>query len=179
MNQINMGLTVRTSIEEDMSQLTSMLEDAIALLAMNNIDQWQNGSISSEILLNAILKDQAFVWEQTDSGLIAGFCVLEEYDETYENLAEGEWTVNGSYFAIHRFMVSQQMRGGKVTGEMFMDIKKMAKINGIASLRIDTHPDNVMMQKVLARNGFEHTGLIYLPSGSSRLTYEYDLANLR
>lgn len=176
MSHINMGLALRGSIESDMAQLTGMLEDAIALLAMNNIDQWQNGTIFSEILLDAIMHDQAFVWEQRDSTGIAGFCVLDTYDELYENLAEGEWTVPGSYLAIHRVMVSQHLRGRKVTTQMFLDIKKMGIVNNVDSLRIDTHPDNIMMQKTLKRNGFVRTGLLYMPSGSSRYTYEFDLS---
>lgn len=176
MSHINMGLALRGSIESDMAQFTGMLEDAIALLAMNNIDQWQNGTISSEILLDAIMHDQAFVWEQRDSTGIAGFCVLDTYDELYENLAEGEWTVPGSYLAIHRVMVSQHLRGRKVTTQMFLDIKKMGIVNNVDSLRIDTHPDNIMMQKTLKRNGFVRTGLLYMPSGSSRYTYEFDLS---
>lgn len=176
MSHINMGLALRGSIESDMAQLTGMLEDAIALLAMNNIDQWQNGTISSEILLDAIMHDQAFVWEQRDSTGIAGFCVLDTYDELYENLAEGEWTVPGSYLAIHRVMVSQHLRGRKVTTQMFLDIKKMGIVNNVDSLRIDTHPDNIMMQKTLKRNGFVRTGLLFMPSGSSRYTYEFDLS---
>ncbi|MGY0836468.1 GNAT family N-acetyltransferase [Aerococcus urinaeequi] len=176
MSQINMGLALRGSVESDMTQLTCMLEDAIALLAMNSIDQWQNGTISREILLDAIMHDQAFVWEQRDSGGIAGFCVLDTYDELYENLVEGEWIVSGSYLAIHRVMVSKHLRGSKVTTQMFLDIKKMGILNNIDALRIDTHPDNIMMQKTLKRNGFVRTGLLYMPSGSPRYTYEFDLS---
>lgn len=176
MSHINMGLALRESVESDMAQLTGMLEDAIALLAMNNIDQWQNGTISNEDLLDAIMHDQSFVWEQRDTTGIAGFCVLDTYDEPYENLAEGEWTVKGPYLSIHRVMVSQHLRGRKVTSQMFLDIKKMGVVNNITSLRIDTHPDNVMMQKTLKRNGFVRTGLLYMPSGSPRYTYEFDLS---
>lgn len=101
---------------------------------------------------------------------------MDTYDELYENLAEGEWTVPGSYLAIHRVMVSQHLRGRKVTTQMFLDIKKMGIVNNVDSLRIDTHPDNIMMQKTLKRNGFVRTGLLYMPSGSSRYTYEFDLS---
>ena len=173
-----MGLALRESVESDMAQLTGMLEDAIALLAMNNIDQWQNGTISNEDLLDAIMHDQGFVWEQRDATGIAGFCVLDTYDELYEEtLAEGKWTVEGPYLSIHRVMVSQHLRGRKVTSQMFLDIKKMGIVNNITSLRIDTHPDNVMMQKTLKRNGFVRTGLLYMPSGSPRYTYEFDLSH--
>ncbi|MFV8290507.1 GNAT family N-acetyltransferase [Aerococcus viridans] len=177
MSHIKMGLALRQSVEGDMAQLAKMLEDAIALLAMNNVDQWQNGTISSKMLLDAIMHDQAFVWEQRDATGIAGFCVLNTYDELYEEtLAEGEWTVDGPYLAIHRVMVSQHLRGRKVSTQMFLDIKKMGVDSNIASLRIDTHPDNIIMQKTLKRNGFVRTGLLYMPSGSPRYTYEFDLS---
>lgn len=177
MSHIKMGLALRQSVEGDMAQLTKMLEDAIALLALNNVDQWQNGTISSKILLGAIMHDQGFVWEQRDTAGIAGFCVLDTYDQLYEEpLAEGKWTVEGPYLAIHRVMVSQHLRGRKVSTQMFLDIKKMGIVNNIASLRIDTHPDNIIMQKTLKRNGFVRTGLLYMPSDSPRYTYEFDLS---
>ncbi|WP_290490744.1 MULTISPECIES: GNAT family N-acetyltransferase [unclassified Aerococcus] len=177
MSHIKMGLAPRQSVEGDLAQLTKMLEDAIALLAVNNVDQWQNGTISSKMLLDAIIQGQGFVWEQRDTTGIAGFCVLDTYDELYEvPLAEGKWTVEGPYLAIHRVMVSQHLRGRKVSTQMFLDIKKMGVVNNIASLRIDTHPDNIIMQKTLKRNGFARTGLLYMPSGSPRYTYEFDLS---
>lgn len=177
MSHIKMGLAIRQSVEGDITQLAKMLEDAIALLATNNVDQWQNGTISSKILLDAIMHDQGFVWEQRDATGIAGFCVLDTYDELYEEtLAEGKWTVEGPYLAIHRVMVSQHLRGRKVSTQMFLDIKKIGVVNNIASLRIDTHPDNILMQKTLKRNGFVRTGLLYMPSGSPRYTYEFDLS---
>ena len=40
------------------------------------------------------------------------------------------------------------------------------------NLRIDTHRDNIPMQKVLKRNGFEYCGIIYLENGDERLAYQ-------
>lgn len=39
-------------------------------------------------------------------------------------------------------------------------------------LRIDTHEDNIVMQKVLQKNGFERCGIIYTDDGTARLAYE-------
>lgn len=176
MNHLDMGLVLRNAVETDMIQLTGMLEDAIALLAKNNVDQWQNGTLSSELLLGAVLTKEAYVWEERDMGAIAGFCVINTTDDLYDQaLSEGKWRVEGSYLAIHRVMVSQHIRGLKTSTQMFLDIKKMGIINGVQSLRVDTHPDNLLMQKALIRNGFVRTGLLYMPSGSPRYTYDFDL----
>ena len=40
------------------------------------------------------------------------------------------------------------------------------------NLRIDTHRDNIPMQKCLIRNGFEYCGVIYLANGDERLAYQ-------
>ena len=40
------------------------------------------------------------------------------------------------------------------------------------NLRIDTHRDNVVMQHMLDKNGFQYCGIIYLEDGSERLGYQ-------
>ena len=40
------------------------------------------------------------------------------------------------------------------------------------SLKIDTHKDNIPMQKVLLRNGFKFCGIIHLENGDERLAYQ-------
>ena len=40
------------------------------------------------------------------------------------------------------------------------------------NLRIDTHRDNVVMQHMLDKNGFQYCGIIYLEDGSERMGYQ-------
>lgn len=42
-------------------------------------------------------------------------------------------------------------------------------------LRIDTHHDNIVMQNLLKKNGFQYCGIIYLEDGSPRLAYQKNL----
>jgi len=39
-------------------------------------------------------------------------------------------------------------------------------------LKIDTHRDNVIMQRALEKSGFTYCGIIYLKDGSERLAYQ-------
>ena len=39
-------------------------------------------------------------------------------------------------------------------------------------LRADTHEDNKIMQKVVLKNGFQETGIIYVEDGTPRIAYE-------
>jgi RimJ/RimL family protein N-acetyltransferase len=42
----------------------------------------------------------------------------------------------------------------------------------IDHLRIDTHRDNVVMQHLIDKNGFQRCGIIYLANGDPRIAYE-------
>ena len=43
---------------------------------------------------------------------------------------------------------------------------------GMDSVRIDTHEGNVVMRRMLEKNGFVHCGTIYLMNGDARVAYE-------
>ena len=40
------------------------------------------------------------------------------------------------------------------------------------NLKIDTHRDNVVMQNMLKKNGFQSCGIIHVQDGSERLAYQ-------
>jgi RimJ/RimL family protein N-acetyltransferase len=40
------------------------------------------------------------------------------------------------------------------------------------NLKIDTHRDNIPMQKVLKRNGFSECGIIYIENGDERIAFQ-------
>jgi hypothetical protein len=90
------------------------------------------------------------------------FCVEE--DPTYAEIFEGGWQENSPYGVIHR--IASDGSGGILA----------AAVNYawgvIPHLRIDTHRDNLPMQRAIARAGFSHCGVIYLENGDPRLAYD-------
>ena len=40
-------------------------------------------------------------------------------------------------------------------------------------MRGDTHEDNLPMQRVLEKNGFQRCGTIFVEDGSPRIAYQY------
>jgi RimJ/RimL family protein N-acetyltransferase len=48
----------------------------------------------------------------------------------------------------------------------------MAVQANIKSFKVDTHKDNIPMQKTLEKNGFAYCGRIVLLDGNSRIAYE-------
>mgnify|MGYP003296922186 CR=1 FL=1 len=42
------------------------------------------------------------------------------------------------------------------------------------NIRIDTHHDNVVMQRLLKKLGFQYCGIIHLENGDPRLAFQYE-----
>lgn len=55
---------------------------------------------------------------------------------------------------------------------MLDEIEKLASENGKESVRVDTHSDNIPMQKTLDKSGYTKCGIVYLYDGVPRLAYE-------
>jgi GNAT superfamily N-acetyltransferase len=76
------------------------------------------------------------------------------------------------YTAVHRVAVALASRGTGVAGEILRFAEQKAKEHGHASLRIDTHEGNVVMRRMLEKNGFVYCGVIFLQDGAERVAYE-------
>ena len=68
---------------------------------------------------------------------------------------------------IHRIAVSDEARGKGAAGFIFAGCYEK-----YPNIKIDTHRDNLPMQKALERAGFKYCGIIYLKNGEERLAYQ-------
>ena len=131
-----------------------------------NLLQWNDGYPNADTVREDIKDGKSYVLE--DDGLvIAVFYFAIEEDETYKKIYDGEWLTADPYAVIHRIAVSDEARGKGAAGFIF---EKCYEIH--PNIKIDTHRDNIPMQKALERAGFKYCGIIYLKSGEQRLAYQ-------
>ena len=157
----------------------SMLEDVLRIYAearefmceCGNREQWRGG-YPPESLVRADI-ECGRLYAVTDGGTpIAVFFFSLEADATYARIYDGEWKNDAPYGVIHRVAVGSLGRGLGISSLIFSYCKEHAD-----NLRIDTHNDNIPMQKALAKAGFEYCGIIHLASGDVRLAYQYSKDN--
>ncbi|KAA9302167.1 MULTISPECIES: GNAT family N-acetyltransferase [Aerococcus] len=168
------SLAYRKANLEDLDAIESILAASIQYLADQGVDQWQNGEVTIAHIRSAIEADQAYVF-LGEGGEILAFLVLADEDPAYDHLASGAWQTEPPYYAIHRVMISLDQRGKGLSQALFQTVKALARAAGKRSLRVDTHPDNRVMQHILEREGFCRTGSTYLSNGGFRWTYDYAL----
>lgn len=167
-------MLIRKTTKEDIGAVMPIFEEARGTIAALGIDQWQNGYPSEAVILADIEKDQSYICDF--DGVVRGtFAMLTNGEPTYDKIYDGHWLTgdrSGDYVAIHRVAISVSSRGSGLSGKIIAYAEEFAKNLGRKSLRIDTHRGNVVMRRMLEKNGFLHCGTIYLGSGDERVAYE-------
>jgi len=103
-----------------------------------------------------------------NGGKIVGtFLLRGGMDPTYDQIYEGSWLSDRPYATIHRIASDFSMKGIFHTALQFA-------LKQYASIRIDTHADNKVMQNAILKEGFKYCGIIHCWNGSERLAYQLD-----
>lgn len=165
-------MNIRKAELKDLKDILELLEQAKQSLANNSIDQWQNGYPNAEVISIDIKKGQSFVMEDGRSIIGTAAIVLED-DPNYKQIWNGEWRTDGPYGVIHRIAISPKYKGHRLAGQFFSYAVCLCHSIGFASLRIDTHENNVCMQRAILNFGFEYCGVVQMSDGSFRNAYEY------
>ena len=152
----------------DLPQILSIYENARSFMAQKgNPTQWINGYPDRAVLENDIALNRLFIC-QKNSLLEAVFMFRIGDDPTYSHIEDGGWKNDRIYGTIHRLASA-----GRIPRLADFCIRWCADQCALqnASLRGDTHADNLPMQDVFARNGFLRCGVIYTDDGSPRIAF--------
>jgi len=133
--------------------------------ANGNMTQWVNGYPRESLVSSDIEDGNLYVLCGDDGNPHAVFGIYPGDDPTYAYI-DGKWGSDAPYAAIHRVASDGAKKG--VFRKAFEYASSMYD-----HLRIDTHADNITMQRAVEACGFIHRGTIYLADGAPRLAYEW------
>lgn len=136
--------------------------------ASGNHSQWINGYPSRVTVENDIANGVNYVGEDEAGILVMVFAFILGEDPTYAIIEGGEWLNTLPYGTIHR-LGSTGRRGGVLKACIDFCFTKTDNI------RLDTHADNIPMQKGAGRLGFIRCGIIYCADNTPRLAYQKHL----
>lgn len=158
-------MLIRKTAEADLLQIAKIYENAKRFMReTGNPNQWNSDRPSLLSAREDMEKGVGYVVEE-DGEILAVFMFTQDPDPTYAKIYGGKWLSDAPYGVIHRIAVAKQGQGiiGKCIDECFARCQ---------NLRIDTHRDNLPMQRALLKRGFEYCGIIYLANGDERLAYQ-------
>jgi RimJ/RimL family protein N-acetyltransferase len=131
-----------------------------------NPDQWKDSYPSSELISDDIDSGNLYVVKEEERILGVFYSSFGE-DETYKPIYGGTWNTNIPYGIIHRIAVAKDAHGLGVSAFCFAKT-----LQRYGSIRIDTHKDNLPMQRALEKFGFSRRGIIRLHNGEERIAFD-------
>ena len=159
-------LTVRTATDADLDRVMEIYEIARAFMIENgNPTQWADGYPQRELVQEDIRTGICRV--VCDGEKVCGvFVLLAGDDPWYRRIEGGQWRNDEPYLAIHR-IASDGTRHG-----VFQCATDFAK-ERCNNVRIDTHRDNRVMQKLILKSGFIRCGTVFVAGDSPRIAYQW------
>ncbi len=157
-------MEIRIATTDDLCEILSIYEYARRFMAENgNPTQWKKNYPSVEIVENDISTQKLHVCIDEEK-IACVFFYNEGIDPTY-NVIDGAWLNNEPYGVVHRIASAEGTRGAAT----FCLNWAYAKCK---NLKIDTHENNIPMQRLLNKLGFERCGTITLANGEPRWAYQ-------
>lgn len=158
----------RHATAADLPRILEIYEGARAFMRRTgNPNQWRSHHPAVEILEQDIARRQLYLC-LADEQIAAVFFYCQGIDPTYLQIFDGQWRNDEPYGVIHRIAVAQP---GKGIAARCYDWA----LAQCPNLRIDTHRDNLPMQRSLEHYGFSRCGTIYLANGEDRIAYHKEL----
>ncbi len=173
---VRKNLRFRRGKERDLERVMELVADAQNWLRKQNVDQWQDGYPTRELILSDILGGENYIVEL--NGVVIATAVISFAGEpTYSEIKGKGWKNDNSYAVVHRIAVSDTCRRMGIAKEFLYFAEELCAERGVADIRIDTHCDNKAMRALLRKMGYTHCGRITLASGASREAYQKELNN--
>ena len=174
---------IRCATYEDLPRLMEIYHAARGIMRdSGNHRQWNDAYPSEGIVRKDIsdgvcrvlcLKDEV----SGEENVIAAMAFIEGPDPTYDRIytdesmnVETQWPDRNPYHVIHRIAAIEPGHNAAevLINQGFGEIKNS---DGTATIRIDTHADNVIMHHLLRKYGFAMCGVIRLADGAPRTAY--------
>ena len=159
-------LSIRKASPDELGRLMEIYRTAQDyMIATGNPNQWGHFNPPEERVKEDIRTGISHVIFD-ESGIHGVFAMCAGEDPTYSYIENGSWLNDGPYITVHRIASDQKVHG---VFDCAIEYCKARADN----IRIDTHAENRIMQKLIKRNGFKECGTIYLANGSPRMAFQW------
>ena len=163
-------MKIRKTRPEDLDRLMEIYAGARKFMKENgNPKQWGITNWPPEALIREdIRKGNSYVCVNDSDRIIGTFYFVEgpDIEPTYKNIENGKWLDDRPYGVIHRIAADGSEKG---IGSFCINWA----YEQCGHMRIDTHGDNTVMQKLLGKLGFVHCGTIYVTEDNDpRMAFE-------
>jgi len=164
---------------QDITQIMEIISLGIESLKKQGSPQWQDGYGPTQEQVKQDIENGAAYVLVTEK-VIAYAALIAGVDPVYTAITEGTWCTSQDYVSIHRVVVDSRLTGNGLAQQLLNDLIITSQQMGFNDIRIDTHPVNTGMQKVIQKAGFTYRGKVNFPIPyGNRWAYQYFIDSKR
>ena len=174
-------MELRRALRSDLDRIMEVLDEGRASLAALGIDQWQGQYPHREHIEQDIDRGENVVIVDDEGRIVATAAVGILNAEEYHELKDGEWLIEaqGEPFrcvVVQRIAVSTACTKSGLATRIMSYAFDYAREASCKSVRVNTHPGNIPMQRVLEKQGYTRCGTITMDhvEGSTPERYAYE-----
>ena len=166
----------RPATVQDLSQIMTIIHEAQANLKADGVPQWQDGYPDEALIKADILSGEAYVLVN-DIAVIGHAVIRQTPEPNYTVPLDGKWSDDVTpYVSLHRIAISSAFRGQHL-GQIFMsNLLTWTNYLGFQAIRIDTHPLNQRMQRLIKQVGFTYNCTVCMDGNVNDIRWAYSLA---
>lgn len=169
-------MNIKQATMDDLNTVMDLLRDGRDQLAERGIDQWQGDYPNEKHVQEDIEKGFSYMVKSDDQQTVGTVALVPAPDPVYDHI-NGHWLKNTDHFvAIHRVAIHSQHAGKGYASQLFTAIiKYLAKhYPDIESIRLSTNENNLAMQRVATKSGFQKVGTMPGAYRPEELSYVYE-----
>lgn len=163
-------MIIRKAEKKELEEILNIYKEAREYMALNgNKDQWGDNYPPRELIEEDIASGKCYI--AVDEKICGVFYFAIETDPMYNVIEEGQWLNDDTYAVVHRIAVSMNTHNKGIAGKCIDYAVKVCEENNIYNIKMDTHKDNLPMQRFLEKKCFEKCGIVYVEGGMQRIAY--------
>lgn len=169
-------MNIKKATMDDLGTIMDLLRDGRDQLAERGIDQWQGDYPNEQHVREDIEHGFSYLVQSDDQQTVGTVAIVPAPDPVYDHI-DGQWLVNTDQFvAIHRVAIHSQHAGKGYASKLFVAIIKylVDDFPHIESIRLSTNENNLAMQHVATKNGFQKVGTMPGAYRPEELSYVYE-----
>ena len=166
-------MSIRLANINDIEDIMQVYAQAREYMNMQgNANQWGKQYPPRNLVEQDITTGKCYVVESEKDGEICGvFYFAVESDMAYKIIEGGQWRNDRPYGVVHRIAVGENAHNKGIAGKCIDYAVARCRETSVFDLRMDTHEDNIPMQRFLEKKDFRRCGKVYVEDGSERIAY--------
>ena len=170
-------MQIRKATKKDLDTILEILRDGRNQLAERGVDQWQGDYPNAQHIQEDIDNGYSYLVKSDDGMTVGAVAIVNSPDHVYDHI-NGEWLINTTnYVTIHRVAIHSSHAGKGYASKLFISVIDYLEKHrpDVESIRLSTNENNLVMQHIAEKNGFQKVGTMPGAYRPEELSYVYEL----